>query len=74
MVFLPDSRETHLLSEPCALVLSLLDQGTVSAEKLHDELSLAMEEAEDLLVSDLLREILDTLSKIGLIETHEGVL
>lgn len=73
MVFLPDSRETHLLSEPCTFVLNLLDQGVSSAEKLREELGLAMEEADDLQVSNLLGEILDTISKIGLIETHEGV-
>ena len=74
VVYRPDSRETHLLSAPCALVFSLMDHGAVSGEKLHGELALVMEEAEDIQVSNLLREILDSLSNIGLIETHEGVL
>ena len=51
-----------------------MDHGAVSGEKLHGELALVMEEAEDIQVSNLLREILDSLSNIVLIETHEGVL
>ena len=73
MVYLRNNRETHLLSEHCTFVLSLLEKGTVSASKLHEELASAMGE-EHSSAPNLLSEILDTLVKIGLIETHEGAL
>lgn len=73
MLFLPDSRETHLLSEPCALVLCVLECGVASDDALHAQLRQAIEDADDDQVAELLHEILDTLGKIGLIETFEGV-
>jgi len=73
VIFLPGSRETHLLSEPCALVLSVLERGVASVDTLQAELRQAIEDADDDQVAALLHEILDTLGKIGLIETFEGV-
>jgi len=40
---------------------------------LHAQLRQAIEDADDDQVAELLHEILDTLGKIGLIETLEGV-
>jgi len=73
VIFLPDSRETHLLSEPCAFVLRVLERGVASVDTLQAELRQAVEGADDDQVAALLHEILDNLGKIGLIETFEGV-
>lgn len=71
IVYLSNSRETHLLSAPCAYLLEVLEQGPHPFELLTDHLHSFAGEADAQEVSDIAHEIVDTLSRIGVIETHE---
>ena len=67
-VYLGKSRETHLLSAPCAYLLGILDQGPVPFEVLKDRLQSFAGDADAQDVSDLTHEIVSTLAEIGVIE------
>lgn len=71
VVYLKKSRETHLLSSSCALVLGVLEQGPVPFSVLQDHLQAFAGDADSQEVSSLAQEIVDTLSKMGIIETLE---
>jgi len=73
VVYIADARETHLLTAPCAHVLGLLEQGPASFGALHTELHWLLDGTEDQDVLSLLGQIVDTLGKIGLIESCEDV-
>ena len=70
-VYLTTSRETHLLSAPCAHLLEVLEQGPVPFDVLQDRLQLFASDADAQEVSDLAHEIVSTLTRIGIIETVE---
>ena len=73
-VYLTLSRETHLLNIPCAHLLEVLELGKTSFDVLQDRLKSHVGDADAQEVSDLTREIVDTLSRIGVIETVEDAL
>ena len=60
-----------MLSASCAFVLGVLEQGPIPFEALHQRLQSFVGDADQQEVSDLAHEIVDTLSKIGIIETLE---
>ena len=60
-----------MLSVACAFVLGVLEQGPVSFEALHQRLRSFVGDADRQEISDLAHEIVDTLSKMGIIETLE---
>ena len=70
-VYLTTSRETHLLSAPCAHLLEVLEQGSIPFDVLQDRLLLFASDADAQEVSDLAHEIVSTLTRIGIIETVE---
>lgn len=71
VVYLTKSRETHLLSNSCTLVLGVLEQGPTPFQVLQDRLQSFAGKAEPQEVLALTHEIVDTLSKMGIIETIE---
>ena len=60
-----------MLSASCAFVLEVLAQGPVPFEALHQRLQSFVGDVDGQVVSDLAHEIVDTLGKIGIIETLE---
>lgn len=60
-----------MLSVSCAHLLEFLEQEPVPFEVLQDRLQSFLGDADGQEVSDLAHEIVDTLSKIGIIETLE---
>lgn len=71
-VYLRESRETHLLNASCAYVLDVLDQGPTSQQQLAKLLQQSLSGAGANEVSSLLEEIVDTLSRMGIVETLEN--
>lgn len=67
------ARETHLLTAPCAHILGVLEYGQASHAALRRELASLLTEAEEHEVMSLLSQIIETLGKIGLIESREEV-
>jgi hypothetical protein len=47
IVYVPDARETHLLTAPCAHVMGLLEQGPATFESLGSRLRLLVDDAQD---------------------------
>ena len=73
-VYLKQSRQTHLLSAACSHMLEVLEQGPYPFEMLKDRLQSFVGDAHAQEVSDLAHEIVDTLTRIGIIETVEDAL
>lgn len=71
VVYLTKSRQTHLLSAHSAYVLEFLEQGPVPFEELRDRLQLFAGDVDGEDVASLAHEIVDTLSRIGIIEILE---
>lgn len=71
VVYIANSRETHLLSAPCAFVLGVLERGPAAARELMHQMQEALGDAEPQEVSALVQEIVDRLGKIGMIEALE---
>lgn len=71
VVYVRDSRETHLLNAPSAHVLVLLEQGPATLEGLQNELRPLLEDVPDQKLVDLVDEIIETLARIGLVQAHE---
>lgn len=71
VVYLTKSRQTHLLSAHSAHLLEILEQGPVPFEGLRDRLQLFVGDVDGEDVASLAHEIVDTLSRIGIIETLE---
>ena len=72
VIFLGDSRETHLLSPPCAYILDLLANEPVSYDILSTKLHEFFDDAESGRVGELLDQIIATLRKIGIVESTGG--
>lgn len=60
-----------MLNALCARVLDVLEQGTASQEALVHCLRESLPDVQVHEVSSLLEEVIDTLSRIGVIETLE---
>lgn len=73
VIFRLDARETHLLSIPCTHVLELLEQSPTSSQALHDSFQALLTGLEEEEVQAQLAQILETLSKLGVIEAFEDV-
>ena len=71
VVYLTRSRETHLLNAPCAHLLEVLEQGSAPLKALQDRLQTFAGNVDGQEASDLTQEIVDTLSRMGIIETLE---
>ena len=62
-----------MLTVPCAHILETLERGPASFDFLLCELQDLMNTSDDIEVTRLLREVLDSLDKIGLILAFEEV-
>lgn len=71
-VYLTESRETHLLNAYCARVVGVLEQGPALQDALMQSLQEFLPDAQVQDLSSLLDEILDTLSRIGIVEATEN--
>ena len=71
VVFLSAARETHLLSEIAAQVLALIEETAQSPKALLEAMKPHFEDASEIEVSTLLDEVVDGLSRIGVIEAFE---
>ena len=73
VVYATESRETHLLNLPCALVLERVEEGPTSFTSLIRELRDLTGCSDEKEVNKLLHEVISSLIKIGLIQVHEEV-
>lgn len=71
VVFLSAARETHLLSATAAQVLTLIEETSQTSVTLLKVMTLHFEDASEAEVSILLDEVVEGLSRIGLIEAFE---
>jgi PqqD family protein of HPr-rel-A system len=71
VVFIVPSRETHLLNAPCAFVLGALERNPASANDLTRQMQEFVDDAQPQEVTKLVHEIIDRLSRIGMIEAVE---
>lgn len=71
-VYVMESRETHLLNVSCAYVLDTLGQGPTSQQQLAKLLQDSLPGSGIIEVSSLLEEIVDTLSRMGIVKTLEN--
>ena len=71
VVFLRAARETHLLSAIAARVLALIEETSQSSKALLEAMKPHFEDASEAEVSILLDEVVEGLSRIGLIEAFE---
>lgn len=71
VVYITTSRETHLLNAPCTFVLGVLERSSASAGELIGRMQEALNDAEPQEVSHLVQEVVDQLSRIGMIEALE---
>lgn len=70
-MYLTKSRETHLLSNSCAFALGVVEQGPTTFQVLQDRLQTFAGEADPQEVLVLAHEIVDKLSKMGILEILE---
>lgn len=73
MVYSADSGETHLLNAAAAHILETLERGSASFADLLCGVQELMDDPEDTEAVALVREVLDSLSKLGLIQAHKEV-
>ena len=71
VVYLSAARETHLLSATAAQVLALIEETAQSPKALLEAIMPHFEDASEAEVSTLLGEVVDGLSRIGIIEAVE---
>ena len=71
VVFLSAARETHLLSATAAQVLTLIEETSQTSVTLLKAMTPHFEDASETEVSILLDEVVEGLSRIGLIEAFE---
>lgn len=72
-MYVIDSGETHLLSPACSLLLERLASGPVSVQTFSDELLSLSDDLEQEEIANLLGEVIQSIRKIGLIETVENL-
>ena len=70
-VYLSAARETHLLSATAVQVLALIEENSQSSKALLEAMKPHFEDASGADVSDLLDEVVEGLSRIGVIEAFE---
>ena len=73
MVYSADSGETHLLNAAATHILEALERGPTSFADLLCEVQELMDDPEDSEAVALVREVLDSLIKLGLIQAHKEV-
>ena len=73
MVYSADSGETHLLNAAATHILEALERGPTSFADLLCEIQELMDDPEDAEAAGLVCEVLESLSKLGLIQAHEDV-
>ena len=71
VVYLGAARETHLLSATAAQVLVLIEEMACSPKALVEAMKPHFEDASEAEVSTLLEEVVNGLSRIGVIEVFE---
>ncbi len=71
VVYLSGARETHLLSAAAAQVLTLMEEGAQSTSALVRFMQPHFEDADEIEVVALVDEVVDSLSRIGVIEAFE---
>ena len=70
-IYLSAARETHLLSATAAQVLALIEETEHSPKALLAAMKPHFEDASETELSTLLDDVVDGLSRIGLIEAFE---
>lgn len=73
VIYLEDSRETHLLGAPCLVMLDLLESGPVSQIQLESSLQFLLEVNQSEEASKLSMQVIDSLHRIGLLDVHESI-
>ena len=71
VIYLSAARETHLLSATAAQVLALIEETSQSPKALLEAMKPHFEDASEIEVSTLLDEVVNGLSRIGVIEAFE---
>lgn len=71
VVYVSDSGETHLFGALAAYILEALERGPASFNALLSKIRELLECAEQEKAVGLLHEVLDKLSKLGLIQVQE---
>ena len=71
VIYLSAARETHLLSATAAQVLALIEETSQSPKALLEAMKPHFVDASEIEVSTLLDEVVEGLSRIGVIEAFE---
>ena len=71
VVYLSAARETHLLSATAGQVLALIEETAQTSQALLEAMKPHFEDASEAEVSTLLEEVVNGLSRIGVIEVFE---